>query len=220
MFGFKKLMNRTPLGRSDSSEAAGELGTAPVRTAGLVSGTKVASTLGWRPVEAIDVGDKVLTFDGGMQPVVRVERETLWKGTAACPKEQWPLRVPTGALGNQDPMFLLPDQNVLIESDTAEEVLGDPFALIPALALEGVSGIRRIRPHRVLEVITLHFETDQIVFANIGALFHCPAAAQSDLLTAEGENRYEPLPLTQACLLSDFIEREAEDFRTQNARPI
>ncbi len=213
MFSLKDLMKRTPLGAQDSSVAIAELEEAAntVQTSGIVAGTKVASTLGWRPIEAIDVGDEVLTFDGGMQPVLDITREVLWRGTAACPKHLWPLRVPIGALGNQDPMFLLPDQNVLIESDTAEEVLGDPFALIPAQALEGVSGIRRVRPHQVLEVITLHFERDEVVFANVGALFHCPAYAHKDLLTSsEEEARYEPLPLTQACLLSDFIGREAK----------
>lgn len=213
MFGLKDLLKRTPLGAQDSSEAitAMEEAANSVQTSGIVAGTKVASTLGWRPIEAIDVGDEVLTFDGGMQPVLDITREVLWRGTAACPKHLWPLRVPIGALGNQDPMFLLPDQNVLIESDTAEEVLGDPFALMPAQALEGVSGIRRIRPHQVLEVITLHFERDEVVFANVGALFHCPAYADQNLLnTSEEEARYEPLPLTQACLLSDFIGREAK----------
>lgn len=212
MFGLKDLIKRTPLGARDSSVAISKLEGAAntVQTSGIVAGTKVASTLGWRPVEAIDVGDEVLTFDGGMQPVLDISREVLWRGTAACPKHLWPLRVPIGALGNQDPMFLLPDQNVLIESDTAEEVLGDPFALIPAQALEGVSGIRRVRPHQVLEVITLHFNRDEVVFANVGALFHCPAFADQNLLTiSEEEARYEPLPLTQACLLSDFIGREA-----------
>ncbi|MEP3298934.1 MAG: Hint domain-containing protein [Pseudoruegeria sp.] len=219
MFGIRELIKRTPLGSQNSSEAVSDMEgeSKSVQTSGIVSGTKVASTLGWRPIEAIDVGDDVLTFDGGMQTVLHVVRETLWKGTAVCPKHLWPLRVPLGALGNQDPMYLLPDQNVLIESDTAEEVLGDPFALMPAQSLEGVSGIRRVRPHQVLEVITLHFERDEIVFANVGALFHCPAFSQKDLLTASGEAQYEPLPLTQACLLSDFIGREAKIDRGDDA---
>ncbi|WP_241525652.1 Hint domain-containing protein [Pseudophaeobacter leonis] len=39
---------------------------------GLLAGTHVASNLGWRPVEALCAGDKVLTFDHGMQTIVEV----------------------------------------------------------------------------------------------------------------------------------------------------
>ena len=70
--------------------------------------------------------------------------------------------------------MLLPGQTVMIESDVAEEVYGDAFALIPATALDGYRGIERVIPEARFEVITLHFAQDEIVFANIGALFHCP----------------------------------------------
>ena len=32
---------------------------------GLMAGTRVASNLGWRAIDALAVGDKVLTFDNG-----------------------------------------------------------------------------------------------------------------------------------------------------------
>ncbi|SLN70036.1 Hint domain-containing protein [Roseisalinus antarcticus] len=124
----------------------------------------------------------VLTFDGGMQPVVSVRREILWAGTESCATETWPLHVPAGALGNRAAMTLLPSQPVLIESDTAEALYGDPFALVPASALEGYKGITRTRPGPRIEVVVLVFEGDEIVFGNMGALFHCPAGG--DLLEA------------------------------------
>ena len=42
----------------------------------------------------------------------------------------WQMNVPAGALGNREDMTILPHQPVLIESDTAEEMTGDPLALI------------------------------------------------------------------------------------------
>ena len=41
---------------------------------GLVSGTHVASNMGWRAVEALSLGDLVLTFDhGGSEQVHRCQ---------------------------------------------------------------------------------------------------------------------------------------------------
>ena len=115
-----------------------------------------------------------LAFDGGMQTVVRVERSVLWNSPKNCPEHLWPLQVPAGALGNQREMYLLPEQNVMVESDAAEECFGDPFALIPAAALTGFREISRVKLHEEIVVYTLHFEHEQIVFACSGALFHCP----------------------------------------------
>ncbi len=175
---------------------------------GLSVDTKVASSMGWRKVEALTEGDKVLTFDAGMQPISKITRQPLWNGDGPCPQRFWPLEVAAGALGNRDIMTLLPNQSVMIESDAAEEIYGDPFTLIPAAALEGVNGIRRVEPEQGFEVFTLHFESDQVVFGNSGALFFCPSAR--DLL----EHAFEPVeqssyvvrPLREARVLAKEVQ--------------
>lgn len=143
---------------------------------GLAVGTRVVSSMGWRKVEALTEGDKVLTFDAGMQPISKISRLALWNGDGPCPDRFWPLVVPAGALGNRDTMHLLPNQSVMIESDAAEQAYGDPFTLIPAAALDGVNGIHRRAPAAPVEVFIPHFESDQVVFGNSGALFLCPSA--------------------------------------------
>lgn len=179
-------------------------------TRGIVAGTKVASGHGWRPVEAIAEGDKVLTFDGGMQTVVAVRRSVLW-GDARSDYGTWPLHVPAGALGNRHDMSILADQPVLIESDTAEDLYGDPFALIPACALDGFRGISRTAPAPRVEVVTLVFEQDEIVFCNMGALFHCPV--EGDLLEAafadDGQG-YAVLGMDAALHLVEALELEED----------
>lgn len=178
---------------------------------GIVAGTKVATPIGWRPVEAIAVGDSVLTFDGGMRPVLSVSRNVVWTShdTDVC---DWPLQVPAAALGNREPMQLLPGQAVMIESDAAEDLFGDPFALIPAAALDGFRGITPVAPPARIEVVTLVFAQDEIVFANVGALFHCPAA--TDLVAAAYANSpYTVLSMDDADLLVDCLDCEA-------ARPV
>lgn len=171
--------------RGDNAKPATALqamdGTLADISSGIISGTKVATTIGWRPVEAIAAGDMVLTFDGGLQPVAEVRRRVVWGGGREDHRH-WPLHVPAGAMGNARPMLLLPDQTVLVESDAAEELTGDPFALIPARALDGFRGIAPAAPAMRLEIVQLAFETDEIVFANVGALVYCPA--DFDILAA------------------------------------
>lgn len=174
-------------------------------TSGIVAGTKVATTMGWRVIEGITIGDQVLTFDGGMQKVVGLRRDVVWTGGAGSDPATWPLHVPAGALGNRADMYLMPQQAVMVESDTAERLFGDPFAMIPALALEGYRGISRTVPEARIEVITLVFEQDEVVFGNIGALFLCPA--QMDLLDA-GCDAYQVMSLDDADMLVSFLEME------------
>lgn len=177
---------------------------------GLIEGTRVATAMGWRPVEAIAVGDKVLTFDAGLQAVTRIERRALWSGETGCPTRFWPLEVPAGALGNREVMHLLPNQGVLLESDAAEMVYGDPFTLLPAQALDGVNGIHRVPPRHGVDVVILHFESEQVVFANSGALFFAPSSR--DLLDRafEGDTAplYTVLPMDEAVVLAEAIELE------------
>lgn len=174
------------------------------QTSGLVAGTKVATKSGWAAVETIKAGQQVLTFDGGLQTVVAVTRHVLIANTNDV--AAYPMSVPSGALGNLEEMTILPHQPVLIESDLAEEMTGDPFALISASALEGVRGIIQIRPSSYVEVIELHFAQDEIVFANIGALFLCRAKA--DLMSDMGASDYCVLPDELAHDLVDCLAME------------
>ena len=161
-------------GASQIVEATGAWDGLHGGASGLVSGTRVATRMGWRPVEAIAVGDEVLPFDHGLQTVIEVRRDVVWNAASTCPEHLWPLRVPAGALGNLQETYLLPEQHVLVESDAAEDYLGDPFAMLPAEALIGFRGITRQMPTQMIEVVTLHFRRDEVVFANIGALFYQP----------------------------------------------
>ena len=173
---------------------------------GMVAGTTVATSTGWRAVEGVLAGDEVLTFDGGLQRVVSVERQRRICGGCASDVSGWPLVVPAGVLGNREEITLLPDQAVLVESDVAEAAFGDPFALVPAIALEGFRGICRVPPKAVTEVVILRFERDEVVFASNGALVHCPVAR--DLLAVTPAPAYESLTIKQADLLVRYLRLE------------
>ena len=184
---------------------------------GFAAGSVVATHLGWRPVEAITVGDYVMTFDNGMQPVTAVTRGAYWMQAGDCPEHLLPIEVPAGVLGNDRPMTVLPEQNVMVESDAAEEVLGDPFALIPAETLLGFRGIDRMRPWQAFDVITLHFDHDQVVYVDGGALVLCPAAiagvASVDFMTqGHVPIPYQVLNRTRAEALADLMAWDGDDF--------
>lgn len=175
--------------------------TLDCETTGIMAGTKVATTQGWVSVETVQVGQQVLTFDGGLQTVIAVTRRMLMVDVRDF--ASWPLFVPAGSLGNREDMTILPHQSVMIESDAAEDMTGDPFALIPATVLSGFRGISQTRPAEWVEVIELHFAQDEIVFANIGTLFLC--RAQADLLSDAPATDYTVLNIEIAEDLIDCL---------------
>lgn len=177
---------------------------------GIIAGTRIATAMGWRPVEGLVPGDMVMTFDHGLRPVIRVARFALWSGQGHCPRAQMPLAVPVGALGNSSPMLLAPDQTILVESDLAESVFGDPFALIPAAALEGYRGINRIEPHRTVEVVVVQFVEGEVVYANGTGMMHCGSVHGGTIEGLLGAPEdYAALPLDMArAIVAAMIEED------------
>jgi len=169
---------------------------------GLIAGTRIATDRGWQDVADLRAGDRIVTFDHGLQPVRAVGRGTV-TSVAHLPRAARPLHVPPGALGNRRALTLLPGQTVLIESDRAEALYGDPFVLVPAAALEGWNGIARVQPQAETEVVFLEFDGDEIVYAEGMALVHCGRRAPRMVATAEDLMRvgaplaYVQLPTVQ-----------------------
>ncbi|TCO72897.1 Hint domain-containing protein [Rhodovulum euryhalinum] len=189
---------------------------------GFAAGTEIATTTGWRTVEALAPGDRILTFDHGSQPVRAVQRGVLWRGRAPCPEPLWPLLVPEGVLGNSTPLTLLAEQSVLVESDLAEDMYGDPFVLLPARYLEGALGIRRIAPPHgaPVEVIVPLFDRPEVAFANGAALVFCPARGEGETVPL---NRLAELQIPSDCnYLRPCTPREARRLAEalENQRPL
>lgn len=205
MFGLGWKTQSAPR-RSVETTGAWDGGLATL-THGLMVGTRVASNLGWRPIEALTVGDKVLTFDHGMQPIAEIRRAYLWLDAPETAEALWPVVVPVGALGNREELSLLPDQGVMVETDGAMDAMGDPFAVLTARALVGVRGITRRRPMHRVELISLYFDAEQVIFAEGGALIHCPPnlTALDRFIEVGGEARYPVLDGAEAQVLADFI---------------
>lgn len=185
------LQNQTMFARSETNEIDGLslVGLkSPIRS-GIIAGTKVETEKGWCAVEMLLSGTKVQTY-AGLRRVAKVERSYIEPtNPAACPDGL--LLVPGGALNNCSAFYVLPGQHLLLETIYAEEIFGDAATLIPGAALEGFRGITRVRPRGLVEVITLRFDEEDVVYGNTGVLFHSPAMA-----TAGGESPQSDFYLT------------------------
>lgn len=137
--------------------------------AGLVAGTLVETAAGWQPVETLAIGQAVHTWDGGLQPLVRLERRRIAPGASL-------VAVPGGVLSTCSEMLLLPGQHILVETGAAAARLDRDMVLVPAAALDGYQGAARRSLRAGIDVIVPAFETEEVVFANTGALVHCAGA--------------------------------------------
>ena len=136
---------------------------------GIVATTPIATPDGWRPAGCLLPGAEVMTFDNGPQ---RIRSAQILPMGAAHPSH-WPLLVPAWSLDNRDDLVLLPEQKILLEADLAEELYGDPFALIPAQALIGWRNIDRWRPPEGAAAVILGFDAPQMIYASRGILLCC-----------------------------------------------
>lgn len=182
MFGWKE--KRAPGGPQAAESMAVMEGMMITGQTGLVGGTRVPSNLGWKQVEELKVGDLVLTFDNAMQPIADIQRETLHVPEEGMSKSLWPICVPQGALYNRREVWLMPDQGMMIECEAALDAMGDPYAVVPARLLKGFRGIARGCPGNRIEVTTLAFQRDEVIYVEGGMLAHCPRPQQ--LLAGKG----------------------------------
>ncbi|MFN3936399.1 MAG: Hint domain-containing protein [Gemmobacter sp.] len=140
----------------------------PVRS-GLAAGTRIETASGWRAVETLARGDLVHTLDGGLRPLVRVDRDWIMPGAGARP-----VMVTGGLFGTCADLLLLEGQCLALET-------GNPrpehaIALIPAGALRGLPGIRPVELREPLQIVTPVFADEEVVFANTGVRLLCPGA--------------------------------------------
>lgn len=177
--------------------------------AGFLSGMHVATAFGWRAVEDLRAGDLVLSFDHGLQPIMDIQRETRLPAESGFRGDQSLILVPKGALENGADIWLMPEQGVLVESDTVLDIMDEPFAVLPAQALKGFRGIRSQVPQDPLRITTLAFRDDEVIYVEGGLLGYCPrprSFLMDDPHTVPG--LYDMLPPRAArylvgCLIED-----------------
>jgi hypothetical protein len=147
-----------------------------LREDGLMRGDRVLTPGGWQRIERLVPGDRVITFDNGPQEIVCIHETTIRRSKLPFHKA-FVMRVPAGALNNDGLLRLLPNQEVMIESDSAEAATGDPFVLMPSVLLAGYRGIEAERFEDDIPLFMPTFRDEQIVQINDGVWIVCRAEA-------------------------------------------
>lgn len=166
-------------------------------TTGLIAGTLVETKTGWQPVETLAIGDAVQTLDGGLARILALDRRSFHPET-----ETAPLLIPGGSFDACSDLLILPGQHLLL--DTLDDATTDaPFAMIPALALQGRGGVKRHATDSALHIVTPLFADEEVIYANSGVLLHCPGLL-------DGANRYPDtsfFPRLDAACARAFLAR-------------
>ncbi|MEL6914483.1 MAG: Hint domain-containing protein [Pseudomonadota bacterium] len=148
-----------------------------------VAGTLILTPEGERRIETLDVGDLVLTHDGGPQPI-------RWIGTRTVRAEGAlaPIRIEAGALGDHRHLLVSPQHRVLIQDTLSELLFGEPEVLVSAKYLVNDRSIRAMEGGFVTYVHML-FDRHEVVF--------------SEGLATES---FLPGPQTTECFEADILE--------------
>lgn len=170
---------------------------------GVYSDTALLGPNGPRNVATLRPGELLQTFDHGPQAIASIEAVhfSIFKSTP--PPETWPLALPRGSVRGAHYRTLAPKQCLVIESDTAEEIFGDPFIIVPGTALEVLPGIERIRPSRERTLYRIQFDAPQLVLTDQGGVLLFETSSMLDHwddLTREDDGHL----LSYTVLTSDY----------------
>jgi hypothetical protein len=120
-------------------------------------GTMILTPDGERPVEALRIGDAVVTKFGGVQAIKWIGRQAYEARFIGNHKDKWPVCIAAGALGDGLPcrdLYVSPGHSMLCGGQ-----------LILARALVNGVTIRQNRPDRLVEYIQLEFAAHDCVQA-------------------------------------------------------
>lgn len=131
-------------------------------------GTLIMTSTGEQPVEALSPGDRILTRDAGLQPLLWVGHRRLGSDELATRPELRPYRIAAGSLGIDRPkadLVLSPQHRVLIRSKIASRMFGKAEVLSPVKQLSACPGITQMR---VTDVAYYHLllPDHHIIWAN------------------------------------------------------
>jgi hypothetical protein len=168
-----KIMFQNDFSRLTATQVfAANRAASPVGT-GLLASTMVETARGWIRAENLRFGDAIYTVDGGLAPVLGLDRQWI-----APQPDVHTVLVPGGTLDNDDDLLLLSGQMLLLDT-MGDRMLPDAaLVLIPATALIGWRGCTRGPLAKKTEVITPLFAAEEIVYANAGAMLRCPSVTE------------------------------------------
>lgn len=142
-------------------------------TSGVIAGTAVETETGWLPVEALRPGQKICTLRRG----VRELRAIFHSGFGPDLEDVYPegiTLVPAGLIGNTESFYVLPDQHIMLRGPEVASLTGEPMVLVSGRDIVGYGGIGAVLPVDGIDVYSLVFDQEDVVFASTGVMMHCP----------------------------------------------
>lgn len=123
------------------------------------AGTLISTETGPRPVEDLRPGDKILTVDNGLQPLIHLAHNTVPAMGALAP-----VLILEGAMGNSRDLWVSQQHRMLIEGWRAQLFCGEDEVFVPAVKLANGKDIRIVPGGRV-SYYHLLFMNHEVVFS-------------------------------------------------------
>lgn len=177
-------------------------------------GTDIATPTGSVPVEALRVGDLVLTRDHGPQPVRWIGSKGLTPCVLFLSPHLRPIRIRKGALGVSCPardLIVSPQHRVLVRSAIAQKMFGANEVLVAANQLLILDGIDIADDLVEVEYFHILFDRHEVVVSN---------GAETESLFTGPEALKAVSPAARDEILGIFPELENAGYQARPARTL
>ena len=172
---------------------------------GMLATSLVETPEGWRPVGTLARGALVETWDGDQAEVLRVDRVHYWPSEAAAM-----IHLPAAAVQGCSDLCLMPEQMVMLRSPLIRDVLWAEGALVRAADMVGFRGTARQSLVRPVEMVSLRFADEELVYVNSAALVLCQAEG------ANAPTLEDILPILQGSRARAMLDLVAEGARSSD----
>lgn len=133
------------------------------------SGTMILTDRGEVAVDDLQIGNLVMTRDNGLQPVRWIGSRKLSVTILAIKSNLRPIRIMTGALGEDLPaqdLLVSPQHRILVRSRIAQKMFGTDEVLVAAKQLLQLDGIDVAHDLREVEYFHILFDRHEVVISN------------------------------------------------------
>jgi hypothetical protein len=131
-------------------------------------GTMIATQRGEVAVERLDVGDRIITRDNGLQVIRWLGKRAVHTDFLPANAHLCPVRIARGALGNDLPereMVVSPNHRILVSNDKTALHFDAAEVLVSAKHLTGLPGVERVKGITT-HYLHLMFERHEVILSD------------------------------------------------------
>ncbi|MEP3299480.1 MAG: Hint domain-containing protein [Pseudoruegeria sp.] len=171
-------------------------------------GTLIRTANGDVPIEHLNVGDRVITADNGLQRICWIGKRYISEQEMKNRPQYRPVRFASGVIGNDVPLTLSQQHRVRISDWKAQLFFGEADVLVSAISLVNDRDVRLVHGEAVT-YYHLMFESHELVYSN---------GAMSESIYPGDRFLASQIPAAREELRSFFPELFGED--AQVVKPI